>query len=443
MPFPFRDIGLSVLETAPQVVYNPALGVRFLFYWTMVAFVSSQYARTLRLQGFLYGREYGDPVRLTAVAMLEGLVVGLAGSYVMTFFGISLLPDGGGMIWVLGTALALMLLNVRFMCFAYAGGLVSLCSLLFGFPQVSIPSLMGLVAVLHLMESLLIFLNGAAGATPVPVERQGRPIGAFQLQRYWPVPICLLILAVISPVEAAQGGIAMPDWWPLFRTTPEILAHPGAVFFLHALPATLGYGDLAVTGPPVLKARRTAGRLALYSLVLLGFSVLATRWEPLIWAAALFAPLGHEAVVRIGNRLESAGTPYFVPPAAGTMVLDALPGTLARELGLGPGWVVTAVNGRPVTGRAQLEESLRAAADEGRLVLDVIPPDFHRRRRSLRPGPRRLEAPFHPGGALGVVTVPEPGDQTYVEVAPVSLGARLLRRLLPSEERPGPSGSRR
>jgi len=164
LDFPFYDIARSVFENAPQVIWNPGLGVRFAFYWAMAFFVFSQYRKTAAMQAHLYGKPRRDPLTATLVSALEGLGAGIVGSFVMTFFGVSFLPDGGGLIWVLGTALVLMAVNPRLMCFSYAGGLVSLSYLLFGFPVVSVPALMGLVAVLHLMESLLIFFTGAAGA---------------------------------------------------------------------------------------------------------------------------------------------------------------------------------------------------------------------------------------------------------------------------------------
>jgi len=439
--FPFVDIARSVLETAPQVIFNPGLGFRFAFYWILVMFVHNQFSRTAALQRQLYGQPLAAPLRQTVIALAEGLIAGLVGSYVMTFFGVAFLPDGGGIIWVLGVAVALMLINPRLMCFAYAGGLVAVTSLLFGFPKVSIPPLMGLVAVLHFMESILIFIDGSAGATPVYLERKGQTVGAFYLQRSWAVPVALLILAVISPVEAAHGGTEMPDWWPLFRVSPEILAHPGAVFFLHALPAGLGYSDLALTSTPRVKSRRTALDLFLYSLALLAVSLAASRVEPLVWVAALFAPLGHEAVVRFGNYRESARPPYFVPPADGVMVLDTVPGSRAAAIGLGPGCVITSVNGRPVRGRDDLHQALTRAGEEGGLTLSVRPPAGRAfaRRASSGPSPagrppaadrtRTLTCEFGPGTHLGVIPVPEPDDRVSLKVQTGGLAGRLVRRL--------------
>jgi len=424
--FPFVEIAKSILANAPSVIFDPGAGLRFIFYWSMVVFVYTQYARTARLQAQLYGRPRRSPLSLTVLAAVEGIVVGLVGSYVMSFVGVAFPPDGGGLIWVLGTALVLMLINARLMCFSYAGMLVSLSYLIFGRPQVSVASLMGLVAVLHLMESLLILLNGAAAATPVYLEQRGRQVGAFYLQRSWPVPVALLILAILPPAQV-PAGIAMPDWWPLLKTSPELLSNPGAIFFLYALPAALGYGDLAVTCPPRLKTRRTASNLALYSIVLLVLSVLATYHRAFVWAAALFAGLGHETVVRLGSGRERSGRPYFVPPAEGTMVLDVVPDSPAARLGLGPGWVITEVNGEPTNGRDRFEEELRFAERLGRLRFEARPPVFGRRGRP--PEVRRFSVDFGPGAVLGVIPVPETGDDMGLTMTVASPGLTVIRKI--------------
>src|SRR5690606_41661119 len=85
-------------------------------------------------------------------------------------------------------AIALMMVHPRFICSAYAGGILSVTHLLFGWPGLSVPAIMALVAVLHLVESLLILLHGPTGATPVYVRRpDGRVVGGFTMQKFWPI----------------------------------------------------------------------------------------------------------------------------------------------------------------------------------------------------------------------------------------------------------------
>src|SRR5699024_665162 len=112
--------------------------------------------------------------------------------------GISLSEAGISYLWLV--ALVLMLINQRYLCFAYAGGIVSLFSLLTGYPQIHIPTLMALVAILHLVEAFLIFINGHHLPSPMYVKHEsGKVVGAFNLQKFWPMPtIALLGVTMLS-----------------------------------------------------------------------------------------------------------------------------------------------------------------------------------------------------------------------------------------------------
>jgi len=58
------------------------------------------------------------------------------------------------------------------------------------------------------------------------------------------------------------------------------------------LIAALGYGDIAVARNPRDKASITARNLMWFSVVLLLLSIAASRWQPFVWVATLFAPSG-------------------------------------------------------------------------------------------------------------------------------------------------------
>ena len=95
---------------------------------------------------------------LTLFAVLAGMLGGLLGSLLMITVGITV--DTRILGPLLAVALLLMLIRPRFICFSYAGGLLSLSYLVFGWPVVDVPQLMGLVAVLHWIEAILIALTG-------------------------------------------------------------------------------------------------------------------------------------------------------------------------------------------------------------------------------------------------------------------------------------------
>ncbi len=414
--FPFADVIKAILQMAPSVLIG---GPTFLYYWLMVAVVAMLYQRVTDMEKKLHGVVRNESLDQTIAAIFHGFVAGLVGSFILIFVGVSL--SSKDTVWVIGLALILMAFDRRLICFSYAGGLVSLSSLIFGWPQVNVPGLMGLVAILHITESLLIRFTGAGCATPVYMQhKSGKVVGGFTMQKFWPVPIVVLVMALITDRSLISGLTTMPDWWPLIRSRTMPLDDPNFIFTMIPVVAVIGYGDVAITSSPERRARLSSGYLALYSFALLGLAIAASHYPAAAWAAALFSPLGHEFVAVSMSRRETRGVPLFVPPPHGVMILDAMPDSPARAAGLRAGDVILAVNDVPVDRRAELFEFFRPSAapgagpDEGRgpgwlphLNLVVR---RGQRRLTIRATELRRE-----GGLTGLVTVPEAGDDYQVE----------------------------
>src|SRR5690606_27628389 len=108
--------------------------------------VHAQYQRVAQVERAAFGQPLTDPTRNTLIALLYGLGGGVLGTAAFVFLGISLVEVGVLYLWML--ALVLMALHPRFVCFAYAGGILSLTSLVFGWPALSVPAVMGLVSIL-------------------------------------------------------------------------------------------------------------------------------------------------------------------------------------------------------------------------------------------------------------------------------------------------------
>ncbi|MDF2569870.1 MAG: hypothetical protein K0R55_1474, partial [Sporomusa sp.] len=204
--FPWSDILLLIVRGA--------LGILGDFnFWLILALVGYQYWQMQKRQQQMFGVYNYTLTQQMMLAGVYGLIGGIAGSFLLTLVGITLNQLGLSYIWPV--ALALMLINMRFLCFAYAGGLVALSNVLFGWPEVNVPQVLALVAVLHITESLLIAISGGYSAMPMIIKKEdGRLVGAFSLQNFWPLPLVILA-AVAVPAETVPGGIIkMPEWWP-------------------------------------------------------------------------------------------------------------------------------------------------------------------------------------------------------------------------------------
>jgi hypothetical protein len=380
-------------------------------FWIIVVIIYFQYRRINQQKELMFGIKEQDGWRHALLATGHGVIGGLVGSGLIVFMGVSLSGIGIQFLWLL--AITLMLVSPRFICFAYAGGIISLSSIIFGYPQVDIPMLMGLVAILHMVESVLILVSGHMGALPLYTKLDdGRMVGGFNLQKFWPIPLVALALMVL-PDPSQVSGVGMPDWWPLIK--PSVTGNPdNFVYALLPVVAALGYGDLALTSKPREKSKKSAFFLGLYSLILLALAVLASRNPSLVLLPALFSLLGHELVIKIGRDVEFKGQPKYVAPEKGIMVLAVLEKSAAKRMGLKTGDIIFSVNTFPVNSRRDLTNVLHW----GGTVLETEYMDSDTGKYSRTFTRKGFHEPF------GVILVPEGDESQYVELTSKGFLAR-------------------
>ena len=414
MSFPWAALLPQIVAVFLQALYQPFFLVVIVLIWLL-------YRRMQNTREALFGVR-DSTLRPVLISLVYGIVGGLVGSVIIVVLGISI--NDIGILYLWGLALLLMLADPRFLCFSYAGGILALISLLTGYPKLNIPALMGLVAVLHLVESMLILGSGHSDPLPVYVRnRFGRVVGAFNLQKFWPVP--LAIVAVTTITQAPAGGIAMPGWWPLLGRMGALPAT--TMFGIFAVVAALGYGELAITCLPRERVKITALHLAMFSLILLGLAVLAAYIPQTAVLAALFAPLGHEVVIHAGRRSELEGQPRFVPPGRGVMVLDVLKDSPSREAGLRSGDVILRIGDMTVNSRAELASALELSGPSFEVEYRQEPAPGH----PLKKVRAAVDQDGPPGATarFGAITVPEPGDLPTVDFTTAGPLQRIVRRL--------------
>lgn len=403
-----RLIGQTVQLSLQRLDILMIIGVVLLMIFT-------QYQRAAVLERRLFGFVKNRPAEQMARAMADGLIGGFLATVVFVVIGISLSEVGIWYLWAL--AIFLMFFHPRFICFSYGAGILSLANLIFGVPNVDVPALMALVAVLHLVESVLIFLAGHRGATPIFVRSgEGKVVGGFTLQKFWPLPFVALVGAFV-PAELLQGAqaVSMPDWWPIIKPAREALPGSQYAFALFPVVAALGYSDIAVTRPPKEKARRTAGHLLGYSVGLLALAVLAQRHIVFAFLAALYSPLVHEWVIHQAQVAEKKGVPVFA--GRETMVLDVDPDSPAAKAGFEPGDVILSVNGVRVETRADLA----AAMEPWALKAEIEVENGITGQRRILHCPEKIPP-------LGVVLVPQGDEGVFVELRQPSRWRRMLGR---------------
>ena len=406
---------LAILTEMGRVMVENLTSPSFLLiYLVLFALVAFQYRRLQNMSEDLIPGGRNIYLRAALVSCLLGILGGVLGSILLVFLGVDLAGIGITQLWLV--AIVLMLIKPRFLCFAYAGGLLSISSLLFGYPAINIPQLIGLVAALHMVESLLILLNGANSPFPVYVLKNGALRGGFNLQRFWPIPLVALINANFSDTS---GGIITPAWWPILHSYSQFT--PDQTYALLPILAILGYGEICTTKPPRQAVTQSSLHLFLFSLALMLLAVLSARWAAFLPLAAVFSPLGHELVIWIGMRAENRPSIYTAP-AQGVMILDVLPGSQAARAGLKSHDIIVSMDGEPVNSHASLQESWGKIRGERDLLV-------HRDDRTIT-----VRAASGAHRELGIVPVPDSQTDRYYSISEDNIFmavSRLWRRIKP------------
>ncbi|MDW7674647.1 MAG: PDZ domain-containing protein [Bacillota bacterium] len=404
----FLAIAELVLQSFLVAIFSP-------IFWIIVVVIYFQYNRISRQKEEMFGIKEKLGLKHTLTAAAHGVLGGLVGSFLMVFMGVSLSGIGIQFLWLL--AIMLLLISPRFICFAYAGGIISLSNIIFGFPEVDVPMLIGLVAILHMVESVLILVSGHLGALPLYTKlADGRIVGGFNLQKFWPIPLIALALMVV-PDPQVVSGVGMPDWWPLIK--PNIEGDPNNfIYQIFPVAAALGYGDLALTQRPKEKSRKTALLLGSYSMALLGLAVLASHFSLLMLLPALFSPLGHELVIKLGRDEEFKGEPKYVAPPQGVMVLEVLSGSIAQKIGLKTGDIILNINGFPVNSNRQLAEVMYWGGTG--LELEYIDSNSNKFNRLY------TRKSFH--DQLGIIPVPGEDENNYAVLSTQGFISRWWER---------------
>lgn len=410
------DAALQLLRLAGSAAAGLLLSP---FYYVAVLLIMLQYMRQTGLERKLFHvRLRAWPNQLFRT-MLAGLVVGVIMTLVGLFLGVTI--TGEAVLWMWGTAAVLVLVRVRYLCFAYSVGALGVLQWIVGWTPLAdrtdwigtaanslsgldIPGLLVLVALMHLAEALLVRWQGDRFASPVFLEgKRGKIVGGFTLQGYWPVPMLMLV-----PAAAGNGTDLSLPWSMLLGDSAQWSSGLTMIGF----PMMIGFSELTRSLLPAAKARAAAKGLLIYGLGLGIVAVLASFWPTLTLAAALCALVLHEGLVAISYFTEETSPPFYVHSDQGLRVLAVIPGTPAEAMGILTGEVIHKVNGVRVRTKEELYAALHI--NSAFCKLEVL-----NHEGQVKFVQRARYAGEH--HQLGVVLAPDDKADLYAVASPASL----------------------
>ncbi len=431
------DIGQIFLATFALTLIMP-------IFWIVLFLVFLQYRRVAATEESLYGRVINPIGRQMLTSLGLGLLGGFIASVILVLLGLSLEQIGLYFIWPV--ALLLLLINPRYLCFSYAGGIVAVAVLLVKyimlpiFPglielgiidsllKIHIPALLVLIGLLHLVEAMLIYIGGHWGSSPIYLKQDdGKVVGAFTLQRFWPLPLVALLVTVVAQTEIV--GVSMPDWWPILKSVIQPGEGQSLQYMVIPVAAGLGYSDLAFTAGPRVKTLFSSKWLALYSIILLIIAISSEYLSFLVLPGVIFAPLGHELLILYSKKLDTKKTPCYEVDDQGVTLLMVIPGSAAEEAGLQTGDRITRINSDQVNGGEELlrkiEESYFLVLLEGyrknetfSLILKKKNQDEGEKGESFQSKLNRSSFRYllQRGATLGVIPVPSADSPVYLQL---------------------------
>lgn len=317
----FNKLLLLSISTIFKVLINP-------MYWVAVILLSFQYSRFYKMEKKILGVNKTPILKHIISSSFMGLIGGLIASLIIISLKISIRIDEFKYIVIL--ALILMVINVRFICFSYSAGIISLFSLIFGFPKINVSSILAIVAILHIVESFLIYLDGDKLKIPVFIEKDGIIVGGFNLMRFWPLPIAVLIIA---NTESLSGTSLL-----------NFNSYTNIVYLVTGVVAVLGYGDISISNYPDVKIKKSSKNLFIYSVLLLILSIFSRKYIILKYIASIFSPIGHELLIQYGKRTELKGKSVYKASNTGVKVLDVIPGGIGSKIGIKSGDILLNIN---------------------------------------------------------------------------------------------------
>ncbi|MGE7272752.1 PDZ domain-containing protein [Brevibacillus panacihumi] len=409
---------LSILYGIPLLFLNPV-------FYLFLLLIYLHYRKQMNLERQLFAARIQTPILQTLRSVGMGLAGGVLISVLAAGLGVVIQAQDLYLVWAL--ALILALFRLRFLCFAYAvGSLTLLHGIALITPVASEGSgwlgelwtmvgqakplpLLALVAIMHLIEAMLVRWNGGRDASPLFVEgKRGRIVGSYLLHSFWLTP---LFLFVQMEPGAIQG--ALYPGWPFFW--PEATS-----FGLMLLPSVTGFSDMTQTTIPYKKAVQIAKQLTLYAVALLALTALSAWLYPLILLAALFAIIGHEGMFFWSQYQERQRSPFFIQSSRGVKVMAAIPGTRAEEIGILPGEIIIKVNGIPVRHKEDLYPALQANSAFCKMEVLTYSGEI-----------KFVQCAVYAGNhhQLGIIVVPDATTRVYVDLSRSSVIQLIKQKL--------------
>lgn len=355
------------LRTVAKAIIEPTY-LLMLIVFGVIFYLKNK--KTAIIQQMTIGEAIDTPLELTLSQLVIGILAGTVGSIILAILGVSF-GNNSGIEFIFITSILLLTIRPRLVCFAYSGALLGAVSMILNiilnsigkqsYINVNILSLTSFIAVLHMIEGIIVMVDGNRGAIPVFSNRDNKIIGGFSFNRYWAIPIAVMIM--ISGDSSGTGIISAPayNWWPIIKDSNLMTMLAVASLIFVPFYGVIGYSSVTFTKTKKEKVIGAGIGIFLYGASLLIASQLCSIGLMGEILVLVYMPLGHELLVKFQRMIEKRGEYLYVSDENGISILEVAPNSVAFEAGIRRGDKILAINGETVTSEVDILKAVKEA----------------------------------------------------------------------------------
>lgn len=348
---------MELLKYTLQQVSYAIVEPSYAMIWILMAFAFYMKNKKITfMEKLIMGKNSYSAFELTVSQIVMGIFAGVLVSIILTFLGVTFYESSNiYLIFIL--SVGLIFINPKFVSFSYSGTILGLISILMYFLAIAlnkpslnvmnldITNLIIVIAVMHFVEGILVILDGKRGAIPVFSGRNDKIIGGFAYGRQWILPMIILVMVQASNGDIMTGNaVNTPQWWPLVNHDENLVLF--ATMAIGALPIFSAFNYKSATfimsknKKPIVSGLLMCG----YSIFVVFLARFGNLNKFLDVILLLLIPISHEIIDRVERTLEKKGKPKYVSCEDGVCVLDVVPNSIAKKMGLCSGDIILAVN---------------------------------------------------------------------------------------------------
>lgn len=359
------DLIIHSLTSVAEAIIEPLHLVMLLVFGIIFYFKN---VRIVSIQKMTLGEGLNTPLELTLSQIVLGILAGAIGSVILSVLGVTF-SENSGIEFIFMISILSLFYKKKYISYAYSAAILGAIGIALKFISnitgmklflnIDILSLMTFVGVIYILEGSLIIFDGSRGSIPVFTKKEDKIVGGFSFNRYWPIPVAILMVFnnSIAGEDSIYSNVA--SWWPIINNKSIVPLLATAMIESIPLYGIMGYSNVTFTQEKKTKSLRCGIAILIYGISVSLVAQLASINILGQIIAIIYTPLAFELIMRYEYRVEKKGEFLYVSDDEGIMVLEVTPNSPAYEVGIKRGDKIIEINGQNIKSEGDIFKAAR------------------------------------------------------------------------------------